>query len=363
MILVVWDFSNIFYYAKISKWNRSWVFGQVSALDYILEIKTSALLGYSLGGTSVTGAALDPYIQQAIDQINFVIGDPAKSAPAALRASLGHPKPFNLRYVEIGNEDNIGNAPGTYQNRWNLIVTKLKATFPQLHWFQSNSFFYDSFPRDGTTYFEGEYAAISTNDKDVWSPVGRLTFPTVRSAVGEAAFMTGLERNADIVQICSGICPLVGARFELPMVGVNISLNGQGNNKASFSSNTIHRSTSFYVQKLFSVNKGDEYLPSTLPVATGTLFWSVTRRISTKEIIIKISNNAVTTADITFVLPTGVSAVNTARAEILTGPTGASNSPATPNIIVPYTITVPAGQTFNYTAPALSVSVLTVVVQ
>ncbi|KAF8880022.1 glycoside hydrolase superfamily [Infundibulicybe gibba] len=61
--------------------------------------------GFALGGTSVAETQLGPYIQQAIDQINFVIGDPSKSAAAALRASLGHPAPFALTYVEVGNED------------------------------------------------------------------------------------------------------------------------------------------------------------------------------------------------------------------------------------------------------------------
>lgn len=61
--------------------------------------------GFSLDGASLPENDLAPYIQQAIDQINFVIGDPATSKPAALRASLGHPEPFHLQYVEIGNED------------------------------------------------------------------------------------------------------------------------------------------------------------------------------------------------------------------------------------------------------------------
>jgi alpha-L-arabinofuranosidase len=102
-----------------------------------------------------------------------------------------------------------------------------------LDWFAKNAFYYDDFKvglcqtptcpiilihlqkRDGTKYFEGEYAAISTNDSDVWSSIGRLKFPTMQSmftlnkldryelwlsgASGEAAFMTGLERNSDIV--------------------------------------------------------------------------------------------------------------------------------------------------------------------
>lgn len=60
--------------------------------------------GYALGGTSVPENQLDPYIQEAIDQINFAIGDPATSSAAALRASLGRSEPFKLLYIEIGNE-------------------------------------------------------------------------------------------------------------------------------------------------------------------------------------------------------------------------------------------------------------------
>ncbi|KAF8067641.1 glycoside hydrolase family 51 protein [Lyophyllum atratum] len=354
-------------------------------LEYLLLCKDLDMIpimgvwaGYALGGSSVTGAALGPYIQQAIDQINFVIGDPSTNAHAALRASLGHPEPFDLLYVEIGNEDFVGQAPGTYQNRWNLIVTNLTATFPQLrfiatsrtsgpvltpkptqydvhvyqtpNWFQTNSFFYDSFPRDGTTYFEGEYAGISTNSSNLFGTpaTGRLVFPTVRSAVGEAAFMTGLERNADIV-FAAAYAPLLA----------HVSNSQWTPNLINFDSNTVYRSPSFYVQKLFSVNKGDEYLPSTLPSPSGTLFWSVTRKTSTNEII--VSNNAAVTADLAFIFPPSLPVANVAKAEILTGPSGATNSPATPNLVVPFTITVPAGQVFNYTAPPLSVSILTLV--
>ncbi|KAF8827782.1 hypothetical protein HHX47_DHR4000241 [Lentinula edodes] len=61
--------------------------------------------GFALGGTSIAEDDLGPYIQQAIDQINFAVGDPAESDAAALRASLGHPDPFPVVHVEIGNED------------------------------------------------------------------------------------------------------------------------------------------------------------------------------------------------------------------------------------------------------------------
>ncbi|KAJ2930987.1 hypothetical protein H1R20_g6135, partial [Candolleomyces eurysporus] len=196
--------------------------------------------GYALGGTSVAENQLDPYIQEAIDQINFVIGDPARNSAAALRASLGRPQPFKLLYVEIGNEDFF--AANSYVYRWRRFVTALQREFPQLRfiattnpgnpvltpapteydvhvyqtptWFAQNVFYYDSFQRNGTKYFEGEYAAISTNPNDLFgSPSnGRLVYPTVQSAVSEAAFMTGLERNADIVYVIvlTAYAPLIG---------------------------------------------------------------------------------------------------------------------------------------------------------
>ncbi|KAJ7885091.1 arabinofuranosidase [Mycena olivaceomarginata] len=317
--------------------------------------------GYSLGGTAVTGDALQPFIAEAIDQINFVIGDPATSEPAALRASLGHPEPFALTYVEIGNEDNVGQAPGTYASRWNSFVTNLTATFPQLHFmatsrtttpvltptpqhydvhlyqtpkfFSTDSFVYDAFP--------GEYAATSTNSSNLFGTPeqGRLIWPTVAGTVGEAAFMTGLERNADIV-FAASYAPLLG----------HVNGSQWTPNLIGFDAGNIYKSTSYYVQKLFSLNKGDEYLPSTLPDSTssGTLFWSVTRWNSTGELIIKISNAAASAADLTFVI---------------SGAGTASNTPGNPNLISPVTAQIQTGQTFNYTAPAISVTVITLSAQ
>ncbi|KAL0958281.1 hypothetical protein HGRIS_000431 [Hohenbuehelia grisea] len=348
--------------------------------DFKMDPIMGVWSGYALasGGSSIPVADLGPYIQQAIDQINFAIGDPAESAPAALRASLGHPEPFKLTYVEIGNEDFIGSAPSTYAGRWNTIVTNLTATFPNLrfiatsrtsgpllsptpqhydvhvyqtpNWLQTNSFFYDGFERNGTTYFEGEYAGISTNSSNLFgSPAqGRLLFPTVRSAVGEAAFMTGLERNSDIV-FAAAYAPLLQ----------HVNGSQWTPNLVSFDASTVYRSTSFYAQKLFATNQGDEYIPSTLPTASGTLFWSISRKVSSNELIFKISNNAANASDITFVLPFKNVAVS-GIAQVLTGPTTASNTPETPGVVVPTTLTVKTGLTFNYTAPALSVTVLRV---
>ncbi|KAF9440964.1 glycoside hydrolase family 51 protein, partial [Macrolepiota fuliginosa MF-IS2] len=267
--------------------------------DLNMEPIMAVWAGFALGGTSVAENDLGPYIQQAVDQINFVIGG-TNTAPGALRASLGHSAPFKLNFVEIGNEDFF--ASDTYTYRWTNFVNALKAAFPQIHfiattdigspvltpkpteydvhvyqtptWFAQNSFFYDDIQRDGTKYFEGEYAAISLNSSDVFGH--RLLFPTMQSSAGEAAFMTGLERNADIV-FAASYAPLLGS----------VISNQWTPNLVGFDAGNVYRSTSFYVQKLFSLNRGDEYLPSTLPSRTGTLHWSVVRKTSANQIIIK----------------------------------------------------------------------------
>ncbi|GJJ10700.1 hypothetical protein Clacol_004927 [Clathrus columnatus] len=158
----------------------------------------------------------------------------------AKRAALGHPAPFELNYVEVGNEDFFST---TYPYRWRDFVGNLSAAYPAItfiatgytfnppltpnpqawdihvyqtpEWFAQNAFIYDGFERNGTKYFEGEYAAISTNAGNLYgTPAeGRLTFPTMQSAAGEAAFMTGFERNADIV-FAASYAPLLGMEEE-----------------------------------------------------------------------------------------------------------------------------------------------------
>ncbi|EKM75678.1 hypothetical protein AGABI1DRAFT_116269, partial [Agaricus bisporus var. burnettii JB137-S8] len=330
--------------------------------------------GFALGGTSVPENQLQPFIDQAADQINFVIGD-SSTGPGALRASLGHPEPFNLRFVEIGNEDFFGAA--SYVYRWRNFVNALKNRFPQIHfiattnvndptlspkpteydvhvyqtptWFAENSFFYDNFARDGTKYFEGEYAAISTNPNDIFgSPAnGRLVFPTMQSAAGEAAFMTGLERNSDIV-FAAAYAPMLG----------DVNNHQWTPNLVGFDAGNVYRSTSFYVQKLFSLNRGDEYLPSTLPSRTGTLHWSVVRKTSNNQIIIKVSNTGGSTSRLTFNLPFN-NVATSGTAQILTGSGTASNTPNNPNLITPQSRNIQTGRSFTFDAPAVSVSVLT----
>ncbi|KIJ30509.1 glycoside hydrolase family 51 protein, partial [Sphaerobolus stellatus SS14] len=187
----------------------------IGLLEYLLWIEDMGMqpimavwAGYSLNGASIAANGLTPFIQAAKDQIDFVIGDPVKNAMGAKRAALGHPAPFTLNFVEVGNEDFFSS---TYNYRWSEFVGNLSVEYPKIkfiatgttfnppltpnpqawdvhvyqtpQWFAQNSFIYDGFERNGTIYFEGEYAAISTNSSNLFgTPAqGRFTFPTMQS--------------------------------------------------------------------------------------------------------------------------------------------------------------------------------------
>jgi len=214
-----------------------------------------------------------------------------------------------LNYVEIGNED-FADSSGSYASyRWKDFVTTLSTTFPQLNfiattyvndpvlspktkfwdvhdyntpsWFFQNAFRFDSFARDGTKYFEGEYAVINTNASNLFgSGPTRLSYPQMQGTAGEAAYMTGMERNADIV---------FAASYAPMLQSVN---NFQWTpNLISFDAGNVYLSTSYYVQKMFSLAKGTLYLPSTLPSSTGSVHWSVTRSSSSGgQVFIKASS-------------------------------------------------------------------------
>lgn len=129
--------------------------------------------------------------------------------------------------------------------------------------------------------------------------------------------------------------------------------------------------------QLFSLNRGDAYLPSTLPNANGTLFWSVVRKYSTNEVIIKvglflnteawltlsqISNTAETVTSVEFDLPLSFTTVaSTGTAQVLSGAAGTSNTPLLPYAAVPVTNGIMTGRSFTYETPGYSVSVLTFV--
>jgi len=202
------------------------------------------------------------WVQDALDAIEYANG-PVTSVWGSLRAKNGHPKPFNLKYMEIGNEN--GQTP--YAERWALIAKAIQEKYPQVKlvanewagshphdpnpeiidehyydnpdWFIWNSNKYDSYDRKGPKIFIGEYAVTSGTGK------GNL-----RGAVGEAAWMTGMERNSDIV-VMGSYAPLL-CNFNHKAWPVNL---------INFDSYHWYGLPSYYVQEMFANNQGTITLP------------------------------------------------------------------------------------------------------
>lgn len=255
--------------------------------------------------------SLQPYIDDALDLIEFANGD-TSSTWGALRASMGHPEPFNLKFIGIGNEQ-WGHE---YPERLVHFVKALRAKYPDIkivgssgpdsegeqfdylwpemkrlgadlvdeHFYRPESWFlaqgnrYDNYDRKGPKVFAGEYACHGKGKK--WNHFN--------AALLEAAFMTGLERNADIVHMAT-YAPLFahveGWQWRPDMIWYD--------NSASFPT------ASYYVQQLYAVNKGTNVLPTTLdgkPAAGNDdqngLFASAVVDKNTGEYIVKVANTS-----------------------------------------------------------------------
>lgn len=220
--------------------------------------------GYALGQQHVDpGPDLAPYVQDALDEIEFVTGD-ANTKWGAVRAKLGHPRPWKLTYVEIGNEDAFDRSR-TYDGRFAQFYDAIKAKYPQLqviatadvrsrkpdvvddHYYRSaaamarDAGHYDGYDRKGPKIFVGEWASVE----------GRPT-PNHRAALGDAAWLTGLERNSDLV-VMESYAPLL----------VNVSRPQQWpTNLIGYDNRVSFGSPSYYVQSMFANNTGDRVLPT-----------------------------------------------------------------------------------------------------
>jgi alpha-L-arabinofuranosidase len=253
---------------------------------------------------------LDPYIQDALDLIEFANG-PVTSTWGKLRADMGHEAPFNLKFIGVGNEQWGPN----YIDRYKVFTKAIKDKYPSVvivssvgpfpdgelfdyaakelkdlnaeivdehyyknpEWFLENSNRYDNYDRKGPKIFAGEYAAqsvatVSPDNKNNW-----------KCAMSEAAFMTGLERNADMIYMAS-YAPLFahaeGWQWTPDLIWFD-NLRSYG-------------TPNYYVQKLFANNKGTH----ALSILSGTeklngkngLYASAVWDKNTKEIIVKMVN-------------------------------------------------------------------------
>ena len=221
------------------------------------------------------------YCQEILDMIEWANGDPAKSKWAKMRADAGHPEPFNLKYVGIGNEDIISTV---FEERCLMICKAIKEKYPDIvvcgtvgpfhdpsadyiegwrfakensryidmvdehyyespGWFLNNQDYYDGYDPKAPKVYLGEWASRTR---------------TMESALVEAMHLCHIEKNADVV-VMTSYAPLLCKEKH----------HNWNPNMIYFDNTNITLTPSYHTQKLFSVNGGDRYVASTLRVPEG----------------------------------------------------------------------------------------------
>jgi alpha-N-arabinofuranosidase len=340
--------------------------------------------GYSLpprGDHVNPGADLELFVQEALEEIEYVTGD-TNTTWGARRAKDGHPAPFKLTYVEIGNEDWFDKSR-TYDARFAQFYDAIKAKYPQLktiasigndqpenihvhsskpdmtdeHYYRATDEFLRMSPgyaqkydRTGPEIFVGDWAAHEDAKIKPWEPGARKQPPTpsMKSAIGDGVFMAAMERNSDLIKM-QCYAPL--------FVNVNPGARQWRPDLIGYNAISAYGSPSYYAIQMFSRNIGDEILLTTNMETT--IQGCATRDSKTGEIFIKLVNPEMTPAPVTIDLQGISSLASKGTAIILAGNPDDTNSIDDPKRVTPNTTTVKGVKpSFTYTMPAYSVVVL-----
>ena len=289
--------------------------GLLELLTFVEDIGATPVLavyaGYSLDGKAVPQDQLQPYIDEVINEIDFLTAPADSNSMGALRKHLGRSEPFDIEYVEIGNEDFF--AASTYSYRWPAFYNALSQKFPKInfiatttaaiasppavddHDYQTPQFFIDNFrryeniPRPTPKVLVGEFSVV--NDR----AGNTLEYPTVRGAIAESIYRIGLERNSDVI---------IGGCYA-PVLQ-NVDETQWFPDLISFDAGLVVRSASYLAQQIIGNNVGNFILKSTATNSTmthesvreggegdgklGHLYFIATKRTDTNTLIVKLAN-------------------------------------------------------------------------
>lgn len=308
------------------------------------------------------------YIQDVLDLIEWANG-PASSKWGAKRAAAGHPEPFHLEYLGIGNEDKI--TPG-FKERFTMICEAVKKAHPEItiigtagprpdgsdfvagrqiagelkipivdehyyekpEWFLENLNRYNDYDRTKPQVYVGEYASHGN---------------TLFNALSEAAYMTSLERNGDIVHLAS-YAPLLAKNGHTQWKPDLIYFTNEG----------VFPSINYHVQQMFAQNSGDLFLPTTATPSAKDLAASTVRDSKSGDLILKFVNTAPTPKPLHVTLQGIKNPVSPAALTVLSG-----NDPKAVDAqsLAPKVTTTPIAPTFDYEAPANSLTVIRIKVR
>ena len=270
--------------------------GQQGGIPFEADLKGKPS-PYTYMGKPLT---MESYLQELLDLIEWANGDAKTSELAKIRAKAGHPQPFNLKYLGIGNEDLIGDV---FLKRYRFLIDGIRKAHPEItivgtvgpfwegsdyeygwreaknipiveeHYYNSISWyfhhrdFYDNYDRNGTKVYLGEWASKGNN---------------VVNALIEAAYLTNVERNADVV-VMSSYAPLLAKEGHTSWNPDLIYFNNK----------EVKPTANYYVQRAFGQNSGDEYIYADLQVNGGNdirerMDYSVVKDSQTGDFIIKV---------------------------------------------------------------------------
>jgi alpha-N-arabinofuranosidase len=328
-----------------------------------MEPVLAVYAGYSLKQEHVEpGPALEPYVQDALDEIEYVSGG-TDTKWGAERAKNGHAAAFPLHYVEVGNEDEFDKS-NSYDGRFAQFFKAIKQRYPNLqviatapvkgvtpdvvdeHFYMSaeksfsEAHHYDKTDRTGPKIFVGEWA---TREGD--------PTPNLQAALGDAAWMTGMERNSDLV-IMSSYAPLF----------VNVNAGGMqwATDLIGYDALTSYGSPSYWAQVMFADHVGTEVVSSSLENTGTKVYASVTRDEKQRKLFVKVVNATSNAQPLAIQVKGAGKVTGQVKRITLSGKTpNATNSIAQPNVLVPveHTIAV-TGEKFKQNFAPYSINVL-----
>jgi alpha-L-arabinofuranosidase len=359
--------------------------GLLEFLEWCDDMKAEPVLavyaGYSLRGIHVNpGADLEPFVEDALEEIEYVTGD-ANTKWGAQRVKDGHAAPFPLTYVEIGNEDWFDKSK-SYDARFAQFYDAIKARYPHLklistigndqpesshvhsrkpdmadeHYYRSVDEFIHTSPeyarkydRHGPEIFVGEWAAYETSFPP-WDQRSKREAPTpdMKAAIGDGVFMAAMERNSDLI-LMQCYAPL--------LVNVNPGGRQWRPDLIGYDAISAYGSPSYYAFQMFSRNVGDEILSTA--ASDTSVQGSATRDSRTGEIFLKLVNPQSSPQSVDIRIKGAASVASKGSAITLEGNPDDTNSITQPKKIVPITTTVrDIGPDFIYTMPSSSIVVL-----
>ena len=326
---------------------------------------------WRIGGTGQKALPINEmkdYVQEVLDLIEWANG-PAASKWVAKRAAAEHPKPFNLQYVGIGNEDKM--TP-EFEERFKIIYEAVKTKHPEItvigtvgpfhsgedfnkgwklanelkipivdehyytdpNWFISNQHRYDSYDLSASKVYLGEYASWGNK---MWN------------AIGEAVYMTSLERNGDVVQMASYAPMLAKKNFT------------QWKTDMIFFDNTkIYPTVNYYVQKMFMTNQGDYYFDNVISKdeKDTVLAGSCVKDSKTGDVILKLVNAGKEPKKMQIDLSDFKNIMSEAEQTVLAGNADAEDTFENPQNVIPVKSTINVKTIFEYETPAISLTVI-----